>query len=331
MPHRINYSFSTLPSTYGSNVDDFLSFDDETLITFQDFDEFDFTAKDNNLYQQNATLTSSCPSKLAISPVQSLSDMSDSSLTTATDDEWLTSLNPGVLSSGVRDASKRTRDNFGGDARNECWTSPLCPSKKEHEGGIRPGSCRGECADFLFALPPDTSFEKDVVPQVDANIEIIPPRSMETRQRSSKRLSDSSRREEPTPPPPPNALSTTSSEKSDKPKRRVPHSQVEKKYRENVNAQLEALRRAVPSSRNDSTSSGTYDIEDLGASSRQPSKAIILSNATAYIKQLEKDMERIQEDLENTKAQNRTLQLVLNGNSASLLNSIERWKLENEP
>jgi len=103
---------------------------------------------------------------------------------------------------------------------------------------------------------------------------------------------------------------------------------VEKKYRENVNSQLEALRRAVPFSGNDS--SGTYDIEDLGASTRQPSKATILSNATSYIKQLEKENERMLEDVANLKAQNRTLQLVLNGNSASLLNSIERWKIENE-
>lgn len=324
MPSRNKSSFSMLPSTYGANVDDFVHFD-EALFPFQDFDSLDFTTKPNQ-YQHNGMLDSFYPSQLSVSPVQSMSDMSDSFPATSNDDDWLTSLNPDVLSSpsGVGEDSKRVRDGIAGDARNACWASPLCPSKNEE--GTRPDSCRGECADLLFALPSDTSasFENEIMPKTDPKVVIIPSLPIERR---SKRSSPGSKLE-PSPPPKASPTISTSPEKTEKPKRRVPHSQVEKKYRENVNSQLEALRRAVPFSGNDS--SGTYDIEDLGASTRQPSKATILSNATSYIKQLEKENERMLEDVANLKAQNRTLQLVLNGNSASLLNSIERWKIENE-
>jgi hypothetical protein len=59
---------------------------------------------------------------------------------------------------------------------------------------------------------------------------------------------------------------------------RIPHNQVERKYREGLNTQLEKLRRVVPT---------LCPAED--GEKPKPSKATILANAIAYIKKLEQE------------------------------------------
>ena len=113
----------------------------------------------------------------------------------------------------------------------------------------------------------------------------------------------------------------------------MPHRQVEKKYRLNVNAQLEALRRVVPVSKQQLVGFDGLDMEDLAAASglggaRQPSKAVVLSSATAYIKQLEKDNARLQEEIRALKRQNNTLQSLVKCDDCSLMNYVKRWKIQ---
>ena len=70
--------------------------------------------------------------------------------------------------------------------------------------------------------------------------------------------------------------------------RRLPHNQVERKYRESLNAELERLRRVVPTlPQGDST--------DL-TSPPKPTKATILASAINYIKLIEAERDRLQEE-----------------------------------
>lgn len=71
--------------------------------------------------------------------------------------------------------------------------------------------------------------------------------------------------------------------------RRLPHNQVERKYREGLNAELERLRKAVPTlPQRDTDSNGPP----------KPSKATVLASAIDYIKFIEADRDRLLEELE---------------------------------
>ncbi|KAF2844177.1 hypothetical protein T440DRAFT_35722 [Plenodomus tracheiphilus IPT5] len=69
---------------------------------------------------------------------------------------------------------------------------------------------------------------------------------------------------------------------------RLPHSQVERKYREGLNSELERLRRAVP----------TLPQSDEGASMGhiKPSKAMVLSFAIDYIHEIERERDGLREE-----------------------------------
>jgi hypothetical protein len=70
----------------------------------------------------------------------------------------------------------------------------------------------------------------------------------------------------------------------------VPHSLVERRYRNHLNGQIEALRLVVPSVRDDVD---VPDGEDSSVSLRPASKADILSAAITHIKSLESDKARL--------------------------------------
>ncbi|KAH7392580.1 hypothetical protein BKA66DRAFT_411892, partial [Pyrenochaeta sp. MPI-SDFR-AT-0127] len=71
---------------------------------------------------------------------------------------------------------------------------------------------------------------------------------------------------------------------------RLPHNQVERKYREGLNSELERLRRAVP----------TLPQSDDGGVMGQPkpSKAMVLSSAIEYIRRIEKERDALKEENE---------------------------------
>lgn len=88
---------------------------------------------------------------------------------------------------------------------------------------------------------------------------------------------------------------TESSPNSSKNKtsQRVPHNQVERKYREMLNAEMERLRVNVPTL-------PQHDMSSL-AGAPKPSKATVLAAAVDYIKHLESEMERLGEENEYIK------------------------------
>ncbi|KAJ4355921.1 uncharacterized protein N0V89_003946 [Didymosphaeria variabile] len=73
--------------------------------------------------------------------------------------------------------------------------------------------------------------------------------------------------------------------------KRLPHNQVERKYREGLNASLERLRKTVPT---------LCQEDDLGGllGHPKPSKAMILEGAIEYIKEIEKERDMYRSEIE---------------------------------
>ncbi|XTI82239.1 hypothetical protein V2W45_13254 [Cenococcum geophilum] len=84
-----------------------------------------------------------------------------------------------------------------------------------------------------------------------------------------------------------NSADSTATTKS-RTTRRLPHNQVERKYREGLNSELERLRRAVPTL-------PQREGGDLN-SPPKPSKATVLASAIDYIKFIEAERERLTEE-----------------------------------
>lgn len=70
---------------------------------------------------------------------------------------------------------------------------------------------------------------------------------------------------------------------------RLPHNQVERKYREGLNSELERLRKAVP------TLSHSGDAGSTGQT--KPSKGMILSSAIEYIRTTERERDALREEV----------------------------------
>ncbi len=71
---------------------------------------------------------------------------------------------------------------------------------------------------------------------------------------------------------------------------RLPHNLVERRYRNHLNGQIDALRLVVPSVRDDIDEA---DVEDSSVPLRPPSKADIIGAGTAHIKALESEKARM--------------------------------------
>ncbi|KAL5120442.1 hypothetical protein ACEQ8H_001732 [Pleosporales sp. CAS-2024a] len=244
-------------------------------------------------------------------------------------------------------STKRTKNKP--DIVSACWTSPLCPNHDQEGPPPNPSSCGSGCAPFLFAnddaLPiiRDLLVEPQEVTAVDGVVEIQPRRKkrsesdasmngpsgrqthssknitaspVEERQRMKSETSDDA------------PMKESAQSVDDKPKnrRRLPHNQVERKYRESLNTQLESLRRVVPSLQQNQAACDSADIEDLPAPSK-PSKAVILASATAYIKQQEKDKKSLADENHLLKSRIKALQALVKCDDCSLMQYVMDLKI----
>lgn len=82
--------------------------------------------------------------------------------------------------------------------------------------------------------------------------------------------------------------------------RRVPHNQVEQKYRNGLNAELERLRETVAVA-----PSGAFS--HLSNSSAKPSKAMVLASAIDYIKSIEAERDQLAEENQVLRGRNKRL------------------------
>lgn len=66
---------------------------------------------------------------------------------------------------------------------------------------------------------------------------------------------------------------------------RIPHSHIERRYRQNLNLQLDALTRKLPNLK----TSG-FDVDDSTLPIKAPTKALIIATAVVYIQKLESEL-----------------------------------------
>ena len=246
--------------------------------------------------------------------------------------------------------TKRNRAEGKADILSACWTSPLCPNHDQDGPPPNPSSCGGGCAPFLFAddAPSATKKSSSASDDLDDIQEegVVEIKSRPARKRTESDASNSSpsgrqftatnasesqkqqqqqqpslKTESESPVDPP---ATTT---DDKPKagglttrRRLPHNQVERKYRESLNTQLDSLRRVVPALQNPQRPpcDNNADIEDLPTPSK-PSKAVILASATAYIKQMEKERQGLLDEVQSLRGRVKALQALVQCDGCSLM------------
>lgn len=108
---------------------------------------------------------------------------------------------------------------------------------------------------------------------------------------------------------------------------RVPHSIIERRYRDNLNNQIEALRLLIPSVRE-----APQDVEDtLGIPPKAPSKAVVITAAASYIKELEAERSQRAAETKTLYEQVANLQQLLRCDNCSILQYLKSMQLENEP
>lgn len=165
----------------------------------------------------------------------------------------------------------------------------------------RTSSLCGDAQDQIYSpsLSPQTLKRESPFPSAPSEEQTTPKRP--SRKRGRPRLDELETETQ---------ASSSSSGKFQK-TRRLPHNQVERKYREGLNSELERLRKAVPS-----LAQG-----DDGATVGQtkPSKAMILSSAIEYIKKIESERDTLKEEVEKLKgSQNQSSDLSWTGHDTSL-------------
>ncbi|KAL1612614.1 hypothetical protein SLS60_000843 [Paraconiothyrium brasiliense] len=232
------------------------------------------------------------------------------------------------------------------DILSACWTSPLCPNHDQDGPPPNPSNCGGGCAPFLFAddtLPTSTisnllSEAQEVIAEdgvveikshskkrSESDVSADEPLGRQFTSRGSIDTESAKVKSESEDSP-----QAPAAEDKAKPRRRLPHNQVERKYRESLNTQLESLRRVVPSLQQSQRGCDGADIEDLPTPSK-PSKAVILASATAYIKSMEKDKKTLHDENQLLKTRIKALQALVKCEDCSLMQYVMDLKINQQP
>ena len=117
--------------------------------------------------------------------------------------------------------------------------------------------------------------------------------------------------------PPPTAAIKKRPHGSGSRRGRLPHNVVERRYRKNLNGQIEALQLSLPSPVEDCLACS--DIEDGLVMSKTPSKASIIATAVAYIKELESINARLRDDATALKEEVSQLQRLMRCDDCSVM------------
>jgi hypothetical protein len=261
-----------------------------------------------------------------------------------------TTSKPGLEKSQSSIATTTTKRNKNKpDILSACWTSPLCPNHDEDGPPPNPSTCGGGCAPFLFAdqdaLPsisnllsePQDIAEDGIVEiqrrpkkrsESDASAGGFSGRHFERKDTTTSPTDDRQRmKSETTEYSPAKDSPQANGDGKDKSRRRLPHNQVERKYRESLNTQLDSLKRVVPSLQQGQRACDGADIEDLPTPSK-PSKAVILASATAYIKQMEKDRKSLAEENQLLRTRVKALQALVKCDDCSLMQYVMDLKIK---
>jgi len=110
-------------------------------------------------------------------------------------------------------------------------------------------------------------------------------------------------------------------------RRRVPHHVVERRYRDNLNGQIEALRVCIPSLATDECST-ISDVEDAPVPAKLPSKASVIATAQTYIRVLEDQQARLRTDADALRVQIAGLQKLVRCDDCSVIKYFNSLQLE---
>ncbi|SMY27251.1 unnamed protein product [Zymoseptoria tritici ST99CH_1A5] len=86
-----------------------------------------------------------------------------------------------------------------------------------------------------------------------------------------------------------------------RPHRRIPHTIIERRYRDNLNTSIETLRLCLPTLKDAYITSP--DMEDSALPPKLPSKTIIIATAAGYIKELEGERDAVRGEMEGLRNQ----------------------------
>lgn len=107
---------------------------------------------------------------------------------------------------------------------------------------------------------------------------------------------------------------------------RVPHSIIERRYRDNLNNQIETLRLLIPSVRET-----PQDVEDsLGIPPKAPSKAVVITAAATYIKELEAERAQRAAETKTLYEQVASLRQLLRCDNCSILQYLKSMQLDGD-
>jgi len=235
---------------------------------------------------------------------------------------------------------KRTRADGRSDAISACWTSAVCPNHSKDGIPPNPSTCGGGCAPYLFGVEPLPDSNNDDA--LDMTIIGVDDLAVDPSVTLKRRESSTS-----SPPPQgrplanittgltnsssPDVLESIEHHSNNKKSSRQPHNKVEQKYRDSINNQMEALRRVVPTlCETPPRCSSDPDIEDLPAPTK-PSKAVILGNATAYIKTQTKEMKQLQAHNALLRQRINDLQALVKCDDCSLMKYMVGLNLQDGP
>lgn len=207
--------------------------------------------------------------------------------------------------------------------RSDCWNSPLCPRNMPQTGltqGIPLATCGGGShevpsqaqqynsesgltANEISIQSPATAMSNTSIPLTAGALNGHTGQSRPSMKRARTTNStgtdikpdvfdDASPMQNS--PASVNTPNTTAAHTGGKEKR-LPHHVIERRYRENLNSQIESLRAAVPST----SACLTLDMEDIGNANagsaiRPLSKAAVIAHAAEYMRQLSAQNEEVE-------------------------------------
>lgn len=196
--------------------------------------------------------------------------------------------------------------------QTDCWNSPLCPHNRSTNAP--PGSSnKTHCGSSRQSSPATNTSLGDFTAPVLAPTKgpTRPPMKRARTDRTSispdfdlddkPELNITNDR--------PSQTSSTSNNKE----KRLPHHVIERRYRENLNSQIEALRSAVPST----SSCLALDMEDIGAAAgsnaiRPLSKAGVIAHAAEYMRQVTQQNEEMEWQIAQLRITAEALQRLVN-------------------
>lgn len=153
---------------------------------------------------------------------------------------------------------------------SDCWKSPLCPrnaaAKAIAEGnGTASSHTHINCGGTSHTASAPSS---NNTPEVRESIETTESPAAKGTERPKMTRKDSA---------------------TGKPSKKIPHTVIEKRYRDNFNRQVEDLRSAIP------FTACLQDMEDVGNAPRPHTKAAVIATAIEYMRQLRTQHEQVVE------------------------------------